>query len=490
MFKRSAEIKKKSLYNQWKEIYLQLVDHLNAAISVEEDNNLQSIIAINELLTGFDKEIFRFNSGRISERTIGSFLGRLLSIKIYFNLLKMPVCVNLLTPLEIRISSLEKGMEEWAEIDEIQLEGHELPTLHIDIFQCLMIFLSLSDICSVNRSCKALHDTVQEVLTNKEKSRYFWKSKALWMLNGEQYKSLNKDYEEAKEVVITRSFPFNFLEKRLQSCKGFFDCNVSLLSVFNNKHSYEIPSTGAEFTVSEIESLILTDNAQALFCKITRLEGMYPYLDDHTLDQNKIRLSLVTDSNPFNIRREDFNFILLIPALIKLRAINCFNRFILAFLLLEASSNCERNYCDFEKMLELVTSCRQTYFIKAFLFIVILNSYASTSSIMRAVRYAIEEEEYNVLFKEIYAALPDEKRKSILNEYKNTLYWESMFKIIWGDKTYKLRENLLEIDDKILENHALTSEELMTMKEKIQGLFDAVIKEKFSEERRSASNTI
>jgi hypothetical protein len=149
---------------------------------------------------------------------------------------------------------------------------------------------------------------------------------------------------------------------------------TSVLSFFTHKTFYV--SLRVSFCMEELIPLLLTDNANRSFRKVSRIGDIIPHIQDDHFDKEEVQKVLTFyDNNETNkifsrgIIVGDAAFVAFLPTIIKFRALKCFDLFLRAYLALTISFPSVKNVKDYEfgDVLKLIIDSNNDYFIKHFL---------------------------------------------------------------------------------------------------------------------------
>ncbi len=331
-----------------------------------------------------------------------------------------------------------------------------------DILFCALLFLDFQNMYQMRLLSKDYQKTIDQIFDNP----VFWSEKAKRELSEDQLVSAT-DY---RKLLFTRhSLPrtiHNLVKRDFESC-----------SFFGNGTQYRNRHSKFEFDIKEIHPLILQDDANALFEKVSRLPSIIPFIQEDPFDMNQIS-AIITSTRPA-ILMDDLAFIKFLRPIMQARAMACFDLFVRAYLGMcsTAPGSCMLNTdVRIDGILALVARNPDKRFIQQFIRLAIKYLYNKDIGMYEVIKFALNNTLCDVLRDSLDEIRP-EKKALILNECTKYDFYERLLKNL--NAGYKYKENLnqaLEDAIKILNNMPdLDADKIVALQEKVNTDFAQLI---------------
>lgn len=304
--------------------------------------------------------------------------------------------------------------------NEDPVDNFPLSSLPEDILAYLALFLDFKSIYQMRLFSKDYQIKIDGLLEKKD----FWIAKAKLELEEKQLEGI-VDIADYKTLLLKRFTLLHTLNNEMETKKYFVPCTIT--NFFKNKKCYKNGITNIEFDLEEITPLILKDNAKGLFKKTTRLSHCFPVIQEDNFDVKGLEKILLAeeDNNQFVIA--DLCFIKFLPAIIKSRAINCFDLFIRAYLGLCSLGfgHCMIKPYTMEKVLKTLSECDDKIFTDRFIYLTIKLFNVDDAGMYQVIQFVHTHQLYDILKKSVNE-VSEERKSIILNACTKYDFYEQM----------------------------------------------------------------
>jgi hypothetical protein len=256
-----------------------------------------------------------------------------------------------------------------------------------DILFCLICLLDFESIMNLKLVSTYYQQQINNVFANKV---WFWEVYCKYHLQAHQLVG-NLNF---KELVLDR----HFLQQRLPTDLNKCSYIHSEMHFFAKTDYYRFGVYGKEFNLKDLHHLLLKDDAAAVFSQVSRLGKIIPYFMNDYLDMD---LPYAIEKLQRVVQRrfilEDLLFIGLLPSIMKIRAVNCFNLFIRAYLHLTATFDCVTEDTTIVKVCQTIFSYTDKFYIKELIHLTIKLCQINNPDIYEVIKYAYEHNHHDVL---------------------------------------------------------------------------------------------
>lgn len=352
-------------------------------------------------------------------------------------------------------------------------------------FQDIVITLALA----MDLKSLFLFRSVAKYFLDLLDSTCFWNNYAKLHLIPEQITEDIKDIDGLKKSLIER-FSSQSLQQNLIGLKNIYIKTIYPNLFFNNNKDKNIQFTisvqGKRFSADEIHSLIINDRSEELFSKVTRLERMIPYfigLKDTPQEEFKNKLFRLEEHGVLmaDLCLADFGFIGLFPFIMKVRAINCFEFLIRAYLILSETfeerltENFRPNIIS-QMIFRHAQAVKNDFFIKKFLNLV-LNTCKQNHYLEKIIKIIIKkgyEASLTKSLQDTFLNLSKEKKNIIVNFCINHNICMEYIAQVAAKKTawVGLKNNMFHATYQIFKNEDISLEELTIMQNSLNERFE------------------
>lgn len=343
-----------------------------------------------------------------------------------------------------------------------------------DILFCVLCILDIKNMYRLKLVSNDYNKKISELLNNPG----IWKTKAMMSLSPDQIEGIT-DY---KDLLFNRQLLEKSLKYELDNSKYSKPSSFGLFSL-SKESNYIIKACGIEFSLELIHPLLLNDESDALFAKVSNFAKLIPYLYAESIDKTSI-IHAASQIEKFENKTfciGDLNFIGLLPSIMKIRAVKCFELFIRAYLILMSTFNTEISVTklSFDTVSRVIFSHQDTHLINKFIDLTMKLCDADSPLIHQIIKHAFEYTYAGEIVQGL-RNMHDKKMADIIKNCKKyDIYNQLLIELFPNDnkefKKYNLRASLEQALDILSNNHPITVIELIEMQNKIHTTFDKLI---------------
>ena len=316
-----------------------------------------------------------------------------------------------------------------------RLEASQYALLHEDIFFCLILLLKPHDIFALRLVSKYYLKQIE----NKFADNYFCQAyaKTQLLFTSEQIEGVNIYQLIKKRYCIKQIIQNDFANnKYLRQGVKFF--------LFN---TYKFGVRGERFNINELIPFLNKDDAAGLFTRISRFKKMIPYFMSEQINEHIFfnSLACIEENDGIKFIFGDVFFMGLLSIIMQIRAVNCFNLFIRAYLILNRfywQDLLKVEVLKFEGICQKIFLHQDKYFIQSFINISFdVFNYNHLAPVL-LVKYALDNQYEEELVNKLHKIDENNLLKLIVNCEHHNINLEEVLKkeVAESDYLQKLKK--------------------------------------------------